>query len=166
MRLEFAEARSDLAKAASTLASVRHQYFELQEELNDDKIALGVLVDEGRSAAYDLRQNLKKAKASIAYLNTKLSALESGAKDKDAVRSDLQMKLTAAAAAEATSMTKWDAERLQLRDEIARAQREERRAKQEHDEALETIRRAKTEDDEYQQWKIRPRYKQTVREPD
>ena len=59
----------------------------------------------------------------------KLSALESGARDKDAVRNDLQMKLTAAAAAEATSMKKWDAERQQLRDEIAKAQREERRAK-------------------------------------
>ena len=48
------------------------------------------------------------------------------------------MKLTAAAFAEATSMKKWDAER-----------------QQDCDEALETIRRAKTEDDEYQQWRIR-----------
>ena len=54
---------------------------------------------------------MKKAEISIAYLNTKLSALESGARDKDAVRNDLQMKLTEAAAAEATSMSKWDAER-------------------------------------------------------
>ena len=130
MRLELAEAKSDLAKSASTLASVRQQYFEQQEELNDDKIALGVLLDEERSTAYDLRQNLKKTEASIACLNTKLSALESGARDKKAVRNDLQMKLTAAAAAEATSMSKWNAEQQQLRDEIARAQREERRAKQ------------------------------------
>ena len=56
MRVELAEAKSDLAKAASTLASVRQQ-----EELHDDKIALGVVLDEERSAAYDLRQNLKKA---------------------------------------------------------------------------------------------------------
>jgi hypothetical protein len=82
-------------------------------------------------------------------------ALDSGARDKDVVRNELQMKLTAAAFAEATSMKKWDAERQQFRDEIARAQREERRAKQDCDEALETIRRAKTEDDEYQQWRIR-----------
>ena len=95
-----------------------------------------------------LRQNLKTPEASIAYLNTKLSALESGARDKDAARNDLQMKLTAAAAAEATSRSKWDTERQQLRDEIARAQREERRAKQDRDEALETIRRTKTEEDE------------------
>ena len=47
-------------------------------------------------------------------------------------------------------MTKWDTERQQLRDKIARAQREEHRTKQERDEALETIRRAKTEEDEYQ----------------
>ena len=66
-----------------------------------------------------------------------------------------QMKLAAAAATEATSMKKWDAERQQLRDEIVRAQHEERRAKQDCDKALETIRRAKTEDDEYQQWRIR-----------
>ena len=109
--------------------------------MNDDKIALEVLLDEERSTAYDLRQKLKKAEASIAYLNIKLSAIESGARNKD---DDLQMKLTAAAAAEATSMSKWDAERQQLRDEIARAQREERCAKQDRDEALETIRRAKT----------------------
>ena len=59
---------------------------------------------------------MKKAEISIAYLNTKLSALESGARDKVAVHNDLQMKLSAAA------MTKWDTERQQLRDEIARAQ--------------------------------------------
>jgi hypothetical protein len=55
MRLELAEAKSDLEKAASTLASVRQQYFAQQEDLNDDKIALGALIDEGRSTAYDLR---------------------------------------------------------------------------------------------------------------
>ena len=130
--MELAEAKSDLAKAASTLASVRQQYFEQQEELNDDKIALRVLLDEERSAAYDLRHNMKKDKASIAYLNTKLSVLESGARDKEAVRNDLQMKLAAAG-----NMSKWDAERQQLHDEIARAQREEHRAKQDRDEALE-----------------------------
>ena len=111
MRVELAEAKSYFTKAAFTLASVRQQYFEQQEELHDDKIALGVLLDEERSAAYDLRQNLKKAEASNAYLNTKLSALESGARDKDAVHNNMQMKLTADAAAEATSMSKWDAER-------------------------------------------------------
>ena len=51
-------------------------------------------------------------------------------------------------------MVKWDAERQQLRDEIARAQREERCAKQDRNEANETIRRARTEDDEYKQWMI------------
>ena len=106
MRLELAAAKSNLEKAASTFASVRQQYFEQQEELKDDKIALGVLIEKG-----DLRQDLKKAEASIAYLNTKLSALESGARDKDAVHNNMQMKLTADAAAEATSMSKWDAER-------------------------------------------------------
>ena len=151
--LELTAAQADIVKVASTLASMRQQYFEQQEELHDDKIALGVLLDEERSAAYDLRRNLKKAEISIAYLNTKVSALESGARDKVAVHNGLQMKLTAAAAAEATTMTKWDTERQQLRDEIARAQREERRAKQERDETLETIRRAKTEEDEYQSWR-------------
>ena len=115
MRLELTAAQADIAKAASTLASVRQQYFEQHEELHDDKIALGVLLDDERSANYDLRQNLKKAEAAVAYLNTKLAALESGARDKIAVRNDLQMKLTAAATAEATSMSKWDAERQQLR---------------------------------------------------
>ena len=119
MRLELTAAQADIAKAASTLASVRQQYFEQQEELHDDKIALGVVLDVERSAAYDLRQNLKKAQISIAYLNTTLSALESGARDKVAVHNDLQMKLTAAAAAEATAMTKWDKERQDLRDEMA-----------------------------------------------
>ena len=38
-------------------------------------------------------------------------ASPSGARDKEAVRNDLQMKLTAAAAAEATSTSKWDAEK-------------------------------------------------------
>ena len=117
MRSELAEAKLDLEKAASTLASVRQQYFEQQEELNEDKIALGFQVDECRTTAAELRHELKKAEAFIAYLNTKLSALESGARDKDAVRNDLQMKLTAAAA-EATSMSKWDTEWQQLRDEI------------------------------------------------
>ena len=143
-RLELTAAQADIAKAASTLASVRQQYGEQQQELHDDKIALGVLLDEERSATRELRQNLKKAEASIAYLNT---IIESGSRDKDAVRNDLQLKLTAAAAAEATSATKWDTERQQLRDEIARAQREEHRAKQERDEALETLRRAKTEEE-------------------
>ena len=92
MRSELAEAKLDLEKAASTLASVRQQYFEQQEELNEDKIALGVLVDEGRTATSELRHELKKAEAFIAYLNTKLSALESGARGKDAVLNDLQMK--------------------------------------------------------------------------
>ena len=121
---------ADIEKTASTLASMRQQYCEQIEELENDKIALGVLLDEGRSA-YDLRQNLRKTEANIAYLITKLSALESGARDKVVVHNDLQMKLTAAAVAEATSMTKWDTERQQLRDEIARAKREERCGKQE-----------------------------------
>jgi hypothetical protein len=56
------------------------------------------------------------------------------------------LKLTAAAAAEATSATKWDRERQQLRDEIARAQ-------QERDDAFKTARRAKTEEEEYQLWR-------------
>ena len=51
MRLELTAAQADIAKAASTLASVRQQYFEQQEELHDDKIALGVVLDEDRSAA-------------------------------------------------------------------------------------------------------------------
>ena len=74
-----------------------------------------------------------------------MSIIESGSRDKDAVRNDLQLKLTAAAAAEATSATKWDTERQQLRDEIARAQREERRAKKERDDALGILSRAKTD---------------------
>ena len=56
---------------------MRQQYCEQIEELENDKIALGVLLDEERSVAYDLRQNLSKAEANIAYLNTKLSTLES-----------------------------------------------------------------------------------------
>ena len=52
------EAKSALERAASTLASVRQQYFEQQEELQEDKIALHIL-------------------------STKLSALDSGSKDKD-----------------------------------------------------------------------------------
>ena len=92
MRSELAEAKLDLEKAASTLASVRQQYFEQQEELNEDKIALGFQVDECRTTAAELRHELKKAEAFIAYLNTKLSALESGARGKDAVLNDLQMK--------------------------------------------------------------------------
>ena len=77
MRLELTAAQADIEKAASTLASVRQQYCEQIEELENDKIALGVLLDEERSVAYDLRQNLSKAEANIAYLNTKLSTLES-----------------------------------------------------------------------------------------
>ena len=111
-----------------------------------------------------LRKNLQKAEASIAYLNNRLAALEAGARDKDAVRNDLQMQLSAAAATEATATLKWDAEWQQLRDEIARAQREERRAKQDRDEALETIRRAKTEEDEYQLWRSRRARESTDRD--
>ena len=55
MWLEVAEAKSDLEKAASSLVSVRQQYFAQQEGLNDDKIALGALIDERRYTAYDLR---------------------------------------------------------------------------------------------------------------
>ena len=44
----------ELAEAKSDVAFVRQQYFEQQEELHDDKIAPGVLLDEERSAAYDL----------------------------------------------------------------------------------------------------------------
>ena len=84
----------------------------------------------------------------------KLSVIESGSRDKDAVRNDLQLKLTAAA-------TNWDRERQQLRDEIARAQ-------QERDDDLATVRRAKTEEEAYQLWRSRivqgPRHKQTVGE--
>ena len=107
MRLELIAAQAGIAKAASTLESVRQQYGEQQQELHDDKItALGVLLGEERTATRELRQNLKKAEASIAYLNTKLSVIESGSRDKDAVRNDLQLKLTAVAAAEATSAMK------------------------------------------------------------
>ena len=136
-----------LERATSTLASVRQQYFEQQEELQEDKIALNVLVDEGQSTAAGLRHDLKKAEASTAYLNTQLSALDSGSRDKDAASNDLQMKLATATATEATSMTKWDAERQQLRDEIARAQREKRRAQLDRDETNETIRRIQAVND-------------------
>ena len=88
MKLELTAAQADIAKAASTLASVRQQYGEQQQELHDEKIALGVLLDEERTTTRELRQTPKKAEASIAYLNTKLSAIESGFRDKDAVRND------------------------------------------------------------------------------
>ena len=39
MRLELTAVQAVFAKAASTLASVRQQYFEQQEELHDDKVA-------------------------------------------------------------------------------------------------------------------------------
>ena len=55
MRSKLPEAKSDLEKAASSLVSVRQQYFAQQEGLNDDKIALGALIDERRYTAYDLR---------------------------------------------------------------------------------------------------------------
>ncbi len=100
MRLELTAAQADIAKAASTLASVRQQYSEQQQELHDEKIALGCLLEHERITTRELRQSLKKAEAS------KLSAIESGSRDKDAVHNDLQLKLTAAAAAEATSATK------------------------------------------------------------
>ena len=127
-------------KAASTLASVRQQYSE--------KIALGCLLEDERITTRELRQDLKKAEATIAYLNTRLLAIESGSRDKDAVRNELQLKLTAAAAMEATSATKWERERQQLCDEIDRAQ-------QERDDALATVRHAKTEEEEYQRWRSR-----------
>ena len=53
--MEFAEAKSDLEKAASSLVSVRQQYFAQQEGLKDDKIALGALIEERRYTAYELR---------------------------------------------------------------------------------------------------------------
>ena len=84
--MELTAAQADIAKAASTLAFVRQQYGEQQQELHDDKIALGVLLDEERTTTRELRQNLKEAEASIAYLNTRLSAIESGSRDKDTVR--------------------------------------------------------------------------------
>ena len=94
------------------------QQQELQQEGRDEKIALQNLLEDERLTTRDLRQGLKKAESTIAYCNTRLSAIESGSKDKDAVRNDLQLKLTAAAAAEAISATKWERERQQLRDEI------------------------------------------------
>ena len=148
MRLELTAAQADIAKVTSTLESVRQQYGEQQQELYDEKIALGCLLEDERITTRELRQNLKKAEATIAYLNTRLSAIESGSRGKDAVRNDLQLKLTAAAAAEATSATKWERERQQLRDEIDRA-------RQERDDALATIRHAKTEEEEYQRWRSR-----------
>ena len=72
-----------LERATSTLASVRQQYFEQQEELQEEKIALNVLVDEGQSTAAGLRHDLKKAED---YLNAQLSALDSGSRDKGAER--------------------------------------------------------------------------------
>ena len=60
MRLELTAAQADIAKAASTLESVRQQYGEQQQELHDDKIALGVLLDEERTATRELRQNLRR----------------------------------------------------------------------------------------------------------
>ena len=152
MRLELTAAQAAIAKADSSLASVRRQHseqqHELQQEVRDEKIALQNLLEDERLTTRDLRQGLKKAKATITYCNTRLSAIESGSKDKDAARNDLQLKLTAAAAAEATSATKWERERQQLRDEIDRA-------RQERDDALVTIRQAKTEEEEYQRWRSR-----------
>ena len=117
---------------------------EQQQESQEEKTALKVMFDDEQVMAAGLRHDLKRAEASIAHLNTRLTDLNS---DKDASLNNLQIKLAAAAVTEATSMVKWYAERQQLRDEIARAQREERRAKQDRDEAKETIRRARMEHD-------------------
>ena len=131
---------------------MRQQYSEQlqeqQQEGHDEKVALQCLLEDERLTTRELRQGLKKAEATIAYLNTRLLAIESGSRDKDTVRNDLQLKLTAAAAAEATSATKWERERQQLRDEIDRA-------RQERDDALATVRHAKTEEEEYQRWRAR-----------
>ena len=66
MRLELTAAQADIAKATSTLASVRQQYGEQQQELYDEKIALGCLLDDERITTRELRQDLKKAEATIA----------------------------------------------------------------------------------------------------
>ena len=112
MRLELTAAQAAIAKAAATLATVRQQYSEQlqeqQQEGHDEKVALQCLLEDERLTTRELRRGLKKAEATIAYLNTRLLAIESGSRDKDAVRNDLQLKLTAAAAAEATSATKWE----------------------------------------------------------
>ena len=152
IRLELTAAQAAIAKADSSLASVRRQHseeqHELQQEGRDEKIALQNLLQDERLTTRDLRQSLKKAEATIAYGNTRLSAIESGSKDKDAARNDLQSKLAAAVAAETTAATKWERERQQLRDEIDRA-------RQERDDALATLRQAKTEEEEYQRWRSR-----------
>ena len=76
---------------------------EQLEELQDDKTALRVMFEDEQVAAAGLRHGLKRTEATIAQLSTRLTTLNSGAKD-------LQVKLAAAAATEATSMVKWDAD--------------------------------------------------------
>jgi peptidoglycan hydrolase CwlO-like protein len=98
------------------------------------------MFEDEQVVAAGLRHDLKRTEAITAQLNTRLTTLNSGAKDQ-------QVKLAAAAATEATSMVKWDAERQQLQDE--------RRGKLDRDEAKEALRRARAEDDDNKQWMIR-----------
>ena len=141
MKTEVNAAKAALQSATTTLDSVRLQYDEQLEELQDDKTALRVMFEDDKVVAAGLRHDLKRTEATIAQLNTRLTTLNSGSKD-------LQVNMAAAAATEATSMVKWDAERQQLQDEIARVKCEERRTK-------EAIRRARAEDDDNKQCMIR-----------
>ena len=60
MKTEVNTAKAALQKATTTLHSVRLQYKEQLEELEDDKVALRVRFEDEQFVAAGLRQNLKR----------------------------------------------------------------------------------------------------------
>ena len=132
----------------SPASNLRKNIWKLRSKLDAGLFGLE------RVVTADLQHLIKSKAATIAQLNSRLTAT-AGGKTLEASIAELRERLATAEAVARASNEEWAKERQQLQDEVARIKRDELRTRASLEAANQTIDLAQEEDEEYKKWMLR-----------
>jgi len=127
---------------------MHQQYKDNLDETQDEKLALRVALEDVRVVTANLQHLIESKEATIAQLNSRLTAT-AGGKTLEETIAELRERLATAEAVGRASNEAWAKEHQQLQDEVARVKRDKLRARTSLGAANQTIDRAREEDEEY-----------------
>ena len=154
MKIVLLESTESLKKAEEKFKSMNQQYKDNQDETQDEKLALRVALEDERVVTANLQHLIESKEATIAQLNSRLTAT-AGGKTLEETIAELRERLATAEAVGRASNEAWAKEHQQLQDEVARVKRDKLRARTSLEAANQTIDRAREEDEEYKKWMLR-----------
>ena len=113
MKIVQLESTESLKKAEARFKSMHQQYKGNLDEMQDEKLALRVALEDERAATADLQHLIKSKAATVAQLNSRLTAT-AGGKTLEASIAELRERLATAEAVGRASNEEWAKERQQL----------------------------------------------------